>query len=182
MPFNLPTGPSDGQTYSYNNITYLYNLARNEWTTVGSYVSLTGPTGPTGTTGPTGPQSTVTGPTGALPNPISGYAFQNYSLVANPLGNVSGSKSVDLSLGNYVSATATGSITWTFTNPPVSNAFGFILKLTNGGAYTQIWPGGIKWSFGSAPILTASGVDFLVFMTDDAGTTWRGAAPMIDSK
>jgi hypothetical protein len=30
--------------------------------------------------------------------------------------------------------------------------------------------------------LTSSGVDVLVFITDDAGTNWRGAISMSDSR
>jgi hypothetical protein len=57
-----------------------------------------------------------------------------------------------------------------------------ILKMYNGGAGTQTWPSSVKWPSGLAPTLTVAGYDVLVFMTDDSGITWRGAATMIDSK
>ena len=107
----------------------------------------------------------------------------DYAMTHNALGNVTGSTTINLELGNYVSATSTGTTTWTFSNPPASpNAAGFVLELTNGGAYTQNWPASVDWPGGTAPTLTASGVDVLVFITDDAGTTWRGMVSMLDSK
>ena len=112
----------------------------------------------------------------------------DYSLAHNALGNVSGSTSLNMELGNYVSATAVGAVTWSFTNPPTSSsgvasrAGSIILELTNGGAYTQYWPAATRWPAGTAPSLTSSGVDVLVFITDDAGTNWRGAISMSDSR
>lgn len=107
----------------------------------------------------------------------------DYALVHNALGSGSGARTIDLTLGNYVSATSAGITTWTFSNPPASpRAGGFILELTNGGAAMQNWPGAVQWPSGTAPSLTASGVDVLVFITDDGGTTWRGVACMLDSR
>ena len=88
-----------------------------------------------------------------------------------------------MELGNYVSATAVGAVTWIFSNPPTgARAGSIILELTNGGAYTQYWPAAIRWPSGSAPSLAASGVDVLVFITDDGGANWRGAISMGDSR
>jgi hypothetical protein len=110
-------------------------------------------------------------------------SIQDYSLVHNALGNVSGSTTVNLELGNYASATAVGAVTWTFANPPTGTRAGsLILELTNGGAYTQYWPASVRWPSGSAPTLTASGVDVLVFITDDAGSNWRAAITMANSR
>jgi hypothetical protein len=108
----------------------------------------------------------------------------DYAMYHNALGSGSGSRTIDLTLGNYVSATVTGVTTWTFSNPPASaRAGGFVLELTNGGSATQNWPAGVtKWPGGTAPTLTASGVDVLTFITDDGGTTWRGMTSMLDSK
>jgi hypothetical protein len=106
----------------------------------------------------------------------------NYAVTLNSLGSISGSQTIDLTAGNYISATATGSITWTFSNPSASHASGFVLELTNGGSAAQIWPISVRWPGGIAPTLTTSGVDILVFVTDDAGTNWRGVASMLDSK
>lgn len=89
---------------------------------------------------------------------------------------------VDCSTGNYFTKTASGALTWTFSNAPSSRSYAFILRLTNGGTGAQTWPTSVKWPSGAAPSLTASGVDVLGFLTEDAGTTWRGVALMIDSK
>lgn len=89
---------------------------------------------------------------------------------------------IDCSAGNYFTKTASGALTWTFTNVPSSRAFSLLLELTNGGTGTQTWPAAVKWPGGTAPTLTASGVDVLGFITDDGGTTWRGVALMVDSK
>jgi len=48
------------------------------------------------------------------------------------------------------------------------------LELTNGGAYTVTWPTSITWQDGTAPTLTASGVDIVNLITRDNGVTWRG--------
>jgi hypothetical protein len=110
-------------------------------------------------------------------------ALTNYGSTHNVLGSVSGSVDINLLNGNYISATVTGSVTWSFTNPLASpNACGFILELTNGGSQTIIWPTSIRWPRGTAPELTIDGTDVLVFVTDDGGTNWRGLVSMFDSK
>ena len=50
--------------------------------------------------------------------------------------------------------------------------------------YSQTWPAAVKWAGGSAPTLTQgeTKVDVLVFITDDGGTTWRGAVSILDSR
>ena len=107
----------------------------------------------------------------------------NYGITTNVLGSVSGNTTINLQLGNYVTANVTGITTWTFSNPvPPPNACGFILELANGGSATQNWPSGIRWPSGTAPTLTSSGTDVLTFITDDGGLNWRGVASMVDSK
>jgi hypothetical protein len=99
-------------------------------------------------------------------------------------GNVTAvaASTVDCSAGNYFTKTASGALTWTFSNAPSSRSFDFLLELTNGGTGTQTWPGSVDWPGGTAPTLVASGVDVLGFITDDGGTTWRGVLLMSDSK
>jgi hypothetical protein len=121
---------------------------------------------------------------------ISGNTFidttrsiTNYGIKTNALGSGSGTRTVDLTLGNFVTATTTGTTTWVFSNPIASpNGCGFILELVNGGSATQNWPASVRWPGGTAPTLTASGTDVLVFITDDGGTIYRGVASMLDSK
>ena len=165
----------------------------------------TGPQGPQGVSGPQGPQgvSGPTGPTGPVAGTTTQVAYNNagsaagaagllyitgraetqltgYAVAVNARGSITGAQTIDLSLGCYVTATATGAITWTVTNLTGASTYskGFVLVLTNGGAGTQTWMTGIKWPGGSAPTLQAAGVDVLTFFTPDNGTTWRGVLSM----
>ena len=108
-------------------------------------------------------------------------SIKGYSLAINARGSVSGATTIDLTLGNYVTATIAGSTTFTFSGQSSTNTSGFVLELTNGGSAAITWPS-VKWPGGTAPTLTVSGVDLLAFITDDNGTTWRGVASMLDSK
>jgi hypothetical protein len=109
-------------------------------------------------------------------------SIQNYSLVVQTLGGISGATTINVTDGCYVTATSAGITTWIFTFPaPTDNASGFVLELTNGGTYTQNWPLSVKWPGGTAPELTATGTDVLIFITKDNGVTWRGAISMLDS-
>lgn len=84
---------------------------------------------------------------------------------------------INTQLGNYFRKTATGTLTWTFINPPAaSRSYIFSLRLQNGGVASQFWPSSVRWPGGTAPTLTASGFDLLLFETDNGGTSWRGAA------
>ena len=89
---------------------------------------------------------------------------------------------VDLSLGNVQTYTLSGAQTLVFSNPPATGTSGsFTLLVTNGGSATLTWPAPItKWAGGTAPTLTASGVDIIVFTTIDAGTNWYGFAAGLD--
>ena len=101
----------------------------------------------------------------------------DYGEVTNAIGGTGGgSQDIDLELGNSVTATVdTSANTFTFSNPVASDELcGFTLGLTNGGSQTVNWPGAVDWAGGSAPTLTASGVDWLVFWTADGGTIWNG--------
>lgn len=110
--------------------------------------------------------------------------IKDYGVKANARGSITGAQTIDLTLGNYITATIAANTTFTFSNPTGgTDACGFVLKLTNAGAFTITWPVSVKWPAGLAPVLTsASGVDVLSFVTDDAGTTWRGVASMLDSR
>ena len=113
----------------------------------------------------------------------SNRAITQYGTTHNALGSGSGSRTIDIALGNFVSATVAGTTTWTFSNPLAAPAAtGFVLELTNGGSAALTWPAAVKWPGGTAPSLTAAGIDVLTFITDDGGTTWRGVASMLDSK
>jgi hypothetical protein len=80
---------------------------------------------------------------------------------------------IDLTLGNYFTKTISGNTTFTVSNVASSGTVNsFILQLTNGGSATVTYFSGVDWAGGTAPTLTASGVDVLGFYTIDGGTNW----------
>jgi hypothetical protein len=90
---------------------------------------------------------------------------------------------VDLSLGNVQTYTLSGAQTLTFTNPPATGSAGsFTLIVTNGASATLTWPTSVDWAGGTAPTLTASGIDILTFTTIDGGTIWYGFLAGADMK
>lgn len=97
---------------------------------------------------------------------VNGQTKQNVVSVA--------ASAIDCSAGNYFTKTASGALTWTFTNVPSASSYIFALQLANGGTGTQSWPAAVVWNGGTAPTLQTSGTDILVFVTSDSGTTWRG--------
>ena len=86
------------------------------------------------------------------------------------------SNTVNVALANYFISTPAGTSTWIFTGVPVSRDSSFVLQLANGGSYTVTWPASVKWPANTAPTLTSSGVDLLIFSTTNTGTTWRGSS------
>lgn len=97
---------------------------------------------------------------------ISAGALRYGALAAN---------AIDVSAADVFSKTIAANTTFTVANAPTAgSAACFILELTNGGAYTITWWAGIKWVAGTAPSLSASGLDVLGFYTRDGGSTWRG--------
>jgi predicted nucleic acid-binding Zn-ribbon protein len=130
---------------------------------------------------------TMSGELNMADNLVTRPKFKDYALQAVIKGNVSATTTLDLLEANYFQVTAAGSTTFVFANPPVSAATGpaaggFILELANGGAATVTWPTATKWPSATAPTLTSSGTDILVFVTDDGGTTWRGVQSIKDSR
>lgn len=111
--------------------------------------------------------------------------LKDYGEITNALGDLGGgTDDIDLTLGNVITATvSTSTQTFTFSNPPASGTGGsFTLILTNGGSQTVNWPASVDWAGGTAPTLTAAGVDILTFLTVDGGTTWHGMIASTDSK
>ena len=82
---------------------------------------------------------------------------------------------VDCSLSTYFTKTIAGNSTFTFTNVPSDRAFGFTLELTHTSG-TVTWPASVKWPQDTAPTLTTGKTHLFMFVTDNGGTRWRGAA------
>jgi len=86
------------------------------------------------------------------------------------------SNTVNVALANYFISTPAGTSTWIFTGVPTSRDSSFVLQMANGGNYTVTWPASVKWPSNTAPTLSTSGVDILIFSTVNTGTTWRGSS------
>jgi hypothetical protein len=88
--------------------------------------------------------------------------------------------SINCALGNYFTATSTGTTTISFSGAPASgNLYSMIIRLTGGGNYTVAWPASVKWQGAVAPTPTTN-TDIWVFSTDDGGTSWRGNLTLKD--
>ena len=123
------------------------------------------------------PAQTLAGAITGADQTVSAINLKDYGEVTQALGSAGGTRAVNLNNGNSVTATvATSANTFTFSNPTASDELcGFTLELTNGGSQTVNWPASVDWAGASAPTLTTSGVDYLVFWTVNGGTKWYGA-------
>lgn len=83
--------------------------------------------------------------------------------------------SIDCSAGNYFTKTINANSTFTFDSVPASRAYAFALELTHTSG-TITWPAAVKWPADTAPALTTGKTHIFIFVTDDGGTRWRGAA------
>ena len=134
-------------------------------------------------TNPTLTGATLAGELACADNLVTRATLKDYALEGSAVGNVGATRTFDLETANFFSATVDQASTFTFSNPPASGDFGgFILELTNGGAFVVTWPAAVDWPGGTSPTLTASGVDQLVFTTRDGGTTYFGFVAGLDIK
>ena len=103
--------------------------------------------------------------------------LKSYSDTLYTLGNTGATPTIDLSNGNFVTATLNQDATFTFSNAP-SGACAFTLALTNDAtpSRTITWPASVKWPNGTVPTRTetANKIDIYTFFTYDSGTTWWG--------
>jgi hypothetical protein len=81
---------------------------------------------------------------------------------------------IDLSTGNYFTKTINGNSTFTFSNPG-TGAASFTLELTHTSG-TVAWPLSVKWPADTPPTLTAGKTHLFIFVTDNNGARYRGAA------
>ena len=83
---------------------------------------------------------------------------------------------IDCSASNYFTKTISGDSTFTFSNAPASGtSFGFTLELTHTSGVVT-WPAAVQWPANTAPSLTTGNTHLFMFVTDDGGTVWHGAA------
>ena len=173
-----PTFGGTGVNNGSNTLTLAGNLA-----TSGAFASTFTMTGATSVTFPTSGTLITSAALAnyAVLNATNSFGFneqfqmklQDYSETVNALGNISGATTLDLTTGNVFTATATGTVTFSVTNVPVSGtAANITLLATNFGAFTINWPAGTVWTNGSTPTLAASGPSTVVMYTVDGGSTW----------
>ena len=93
------------------------------------------------------------------------------------VGNVTAVAALDIdcSSGNYFTKTISSTSSFTFSNVPSSRAYSFTLEVTHTSG-TISWPAEVKWPSDTAPTLTTGKTHVFIFVTDDGGSRWRGAA------
>ncbi len=104
----------------------------------------------------------------------TGTAVDVSGRYAQTISSVSGSN-IDCSQGNYFTATVNGSTTFTVSNVPSSRVYTFTLEVTHTSG-TINWFGGVQWPASTTPTLTTGKTHLFIFVTDDGGSRWRGAA------
>ena len=99
-------------------------------------------------------------------------------------GNFGATPAWDTSAGNVQWGTVNQNITSsTMTNWPATGKSGHLeLEVINGAAYSIVWPTSVDWVGGTAPTLTTSGMDKLIFKSRNAGTTVLGFVVGLDVK
>jgi hypothetical protein len=126
---------------------------------------------------------TMSGTLSLADNIVSRPVLEDYAIQGSAIGNVGATRTFDCAVANYFTATVDQASTFTFSNPPATgDAGGFRLVLTNGGAFAITFPAAVDWDGGTAPTLTAAGVDIMDFTTSDAGTIWYGTVVGLDMK
>ena len=163
------TSVGDG-TVSDTEFTYINSLTSNAQTQITANTTLANTMLPKA-------GGTMTGEINAADQLVTRPVIKDYGETKVAMA----AHAVDLSLGNVQTYTLSGNQTLTFTNPPASGTSGsFTLLVTNGGSATLTWPTSVDWAGGTAPTLTASGIDAMVFTTIDGGTIWYGFAAGLD--
>ena len=145
-------------------LQYINSLSSNAQTQITARLPLAG--------------GTMSGETIFADQLVTRPVLKDYAETSSAEGNVTGTVNIDMVYGNVVTATiVTGATTLNFINPPATGKAGTItLFLTNGGSQTVTWDPQIDWAGGTAPTLTAAGIDVLTFITVDEGAIWYGFA------
>jgi len=82
---------------------------------------------------------------------------------------------IPVSSGNYFTATLSVDSTVTFVSPYPADSYSLTYEVNHTGG-TISWDSSIKWPADTAPTLTTGKTHLFMFVTDDSGTTWRGAS------
>lgn len=101
----------------------------------------------------------------------------SFGVTGQQSGNISAVAALDIdcSAANYFTKTVSTNSAFTFSNAPASYSYGFTLEVTHtGGDIT--WPTAVKWPNDISPDLITGKTHLFMFVTDDGGSRWRGAA------
>jgi hypothetical protein len=108
---------------------------------------------------------------------IANTSLDVYGGVAmNVVTLATSSNTINVALANYFVVNPAGTTAFVFTGAPVARDSSFVIELANGGAYTVTFPAAVRWPANTAPTLTSSGKDLLIFSTANTGTIWRGSS------
>ena len=168
---NGGTNTSSPGIGSFNNTTG-FTASGTTGTTSTNLVFSTSPTLVTPILG----AATVTSLTAATNTSINMVAG-TYNTIQTYTPTAAGTATLDLSKGNIHSVTfPAGNITLVFSNTNAGQCFLINLTQDSGGSRTTAWPSGIKWSGGSAPVLTltASKIDTIGIQVVTAGSAYLG--------
>lgn len=93
------------------------------------------------------------------------------------IGNITGATTIDFDArGNYLSATLTGNVTFTFSNMRVGTTYVLLLSQNGTGGYTITWPSGLRWPGGTTPTFnTTASRASLVTITPVSGSIALGS-------
>jgi hypothetical protein len=104
--------------------------------------------------------------------------IMNVKAVIYTYSGITSSLDIDCREGNYFTRTISSNSTFTFSNVPAASgfnvAYSFTLELTHTSG-TVTWPASVKWPGNTAPSLTTGKTHLFMFVTDDAGSRWRGS-------
>lgn len=161
--YNSATAYVANDIISYNNSTYICILASTgNLPTNTTYWSLMAAAGIDGEV------------TLSTAQTLTNKTITSAKYVVSALGSISGTNTLDLAAATEFTATIGGATTLAFSNAPGAGSAQVVyLRLTNAGSAVITWPASTKFAGGTAPTLTASGVDLLAVKYDLTTTTYQ---------
>ena len=123
--------------------------------------------------------TTVSNPASMYDQELRRAYLVDYAEKVNAAGNITGATAINYETANVYTATLTGNVTFSITNPPATGRLGsitLILTQDGTGSRTITWPTTTKWAGGAAPAITptAAAIDIISLFTVNGGTTWYG--------
>jgi hypothetical protein len=121
--------------------------------------------------------NTLTGVVGVTATQtLTNKTLTGVKVTVSALGTLTtGTTTLDLATAQVFTATITASntITLAFSNaPPAGSSQVVLFRLTDAGGGTIVYPANTKFSAGTAPVFTASGVDVIGIYYDVTTTTY----------